>query len=1157
MGKLMIRHQLRVRPATAILALAALVLLLMPVTSAQTEPPPDGAANDDQPLKEQSIYIPYKKLREVFEREGRGVFLPYEQFLALWKAAHERPDVPSDAGPPIDALITETANEATVSADVVQVIATVRIELLGEGWMKVPLRLDDTAITRATIGDAPARIVRDRRGGYELLYERAADGPRAIDLELEYAKAFARSPGRNSVSFNAPQAPISRWRVTIPEPGVKVNLQPLIAATEVPSEGEEGVEGGETVVLAFVGAAPVVGIDWTPRSEGATGLEALANVRATQQVWIEEGVTRTRADLEYAISRAVLTALTLQVPGDQKVVNIADANVRQWSVEAVDDVQRIDVQLFEPADSAQNVRVELEKYTPEQERTALSVPIVQALDVARQQGVLAVRAAEGLRVEVTRVVGLMQMDAGELPASLKEGAWDFAYGYSALPSVMELAVEKIQPFITVSAMVAAGLQPEELTLDYAATFNIERAGVFQLELDVPADCDVRQVRGVPLPGANPAEIDTHHVEGDEGTRLVINLSRKAIGKVGLAFQLVRRLTHPQLLTPMDEAASIELPIPRVAPEMIDRETGQIVVYAPESLQVNAKESEGLRSISPGQAMSVMEVPPAPGTSGRPVLSFQFAQDAVKLVLEARRRQPYVTAGQLLTARIEPGVVKFEATFNYEVLYSPVESLRIDVPSGIASLLHNVTADVRERTIEPSPADLAEGYVAWSFAGSRPFLGKTQITLSWEQKLDNLDVGKSVDINIPRLAPSGVDRAWGQVVLSRSETIDVQPTGEPAGVRPIDPQHDLMAGVKAPDAARAFEFQDDWELKVAATHYELEKVKRTSVERALVRVVMTRSDQMSVQALYRMRSARQRLLMTLPTGVEFDTQPLHINGLAVPLERGEAGKYYAPLASQDPDEPFVLEMRYTLPEADGPIEFTVFPEEPAVQKVYVSAYLPHERALLGSRGPWSEEMDWRRRGLLNWTPIPTTSESRLIQWVSEGVNLPGNIAGSFPTDGTRYLFSALRPAAPPAGSLTISTMNSNWLSTLTFIIIVLGGAALLRMAVSLRWLAVGAFITLLVLLGVFAPTFSLQVMDGVTVAAVLIVLLMWLVRYFAWTRPRDPGLQALRAARHEAALAQVQAALAPAVVPPPPAPPPPHKKDQGAADKPQDGGHGDA
>ena len=37
-------------------------------------------------------------------------------------------------------------------------------------------------------------------------------------------------------------------------------------------------------LLAFVGAAPEVKVDWTPKSEGATGLEALATAQAQQEV---------------------------------------------------------------------------------------------------------------------------------------------------------------------------------------------------------------------------------------------------------------------------------------------------------------------------------------------------------------------------------------------------------------------------------------------------------------------------------------------------------------------------------------------------------------------------------------------------------------------------------------------------------------------------------------------------------------------------------------------------------------------------------------------------------------------------------------------------------------------------------------------------------
>lgn len=40
-------------------------------------------------INEQTIYVPYEKLREVFERDGRGVFLPYDKFQKLWSQARK------------------------------------------------------------------------------------------------------------------------------------------------------------------------------------------------------------------------------------------------------------------------------------------------------------------------------------------------------------------------------------------------------------------------------------------------------------------------------------------------------------------------------------------------------------------------------------------------------------------------------------------------------------------------------------------------------------------------------------------------------------------------------------------------------------------------------------------------------------------------------------------------------------------------------------------------------------------------------------------------------------------------------------------------------------------------------------------------------------
>ncbi len=103
-------------------------------------------------------------------------------------------------------------------------------------------------------------------------------------------------------------------------------------------------------------------------------------------------------------------------------------------------------------------------------------------------------------------------------------------------------------------------------------------------------------------------------------------------------------------------------------------------------------------------------------------------------MSAERRKPHITVAQLLAVQVDSGVVKYEATFFYDIRYSGVKSLRIDVPQALAAEIRNQTTGVREKTIDPQPEGVAEGYVAWSFAGESEFNGQTVIKLAWERKL---------------------------------------------------------------------------------------------------------------------------------------------------------------------------------------------------------------------------------------------------------------------------------------------------------------------------------------------------------------------------------------------------------------------------------------
>jgi hypothetical protein len=557
------------------------------------------------------------------------------------------------------------------------------------------------------------------------------------------------------------------------------------------------------------------------------------------------------------------------------------------------------------------------------------------------------------------------------------------------------------------------------------------------------------------------------------------------------------LNEPNLLVPTGAAAEIQIAVPRIATDVEDV-SGSLIVHGPESLQITSQSVSGMRNVAMAEAHKDSQCIRDGRFAGlREVLAFVFTRDPAALTLAAERRRPHVTARQLLTARIETGVIKYEARFFYDILYSAVKSVRLDVPVGLAAEIRVASGGVSKTTITPQPDDVPEGYVAWSLTGESEFLGQRQFVLSWEQSTPELEVGKSTDYAIPSLRPMGVDRAWGQIVVSKAETLDIRAAAGFDGLRPIDPQHDLMPDVSVADAARAFEFHDLWTLSVTTTRYELEEVKRTSIERALVRMVVTRSDRVSVQALYRIRSAVQRLAVTLPAGSEFDNDPLYINGEPKSLEHGEQNQLFIPLLNQNPETPFVLELRYTVPGTHRQLDMPTFPgqeglqTEPAMQKVELSVYLPNEMALLDAKGPWTNQQgDWYSK--LNRLPAQSISDDHLLAWVTEGVGMSSQHATTFAVDGRLYSFTTLRPAPPPNGSLQLVAWDARVLNLLVFASMALVGLVFVRRSANSKLIVLAIVFAGIVIVGVFAPTFAMQVIDGYLLLAIILVLVLWAV-----------------------------------------------------------------
>ena len=125
----------------------------------------------------------------------------------------------------------------------------------------------------------------------------------------------------------------------------------------------------------------------------------------------------------------------------------------------------------------------------------------------------------------------------------------------------------------------------------------------------------------------------------------------------------------------------------------------------------------------------------------------------------------------------------------------MKTLRIDVPQALAGKFKNLTtATMHEQQLEPQPADVPAGYVAFQFAGDGELLGSKADSPELGEPAEGPAGGASRWRSSCRICrPHGVDRAWGQIAASKAETIEISVDGESKGLRPIDPQRDLMPG----------------------------------------------------------------------------------------------------------------------------------------------------------------------------------------------------------------------------------------------------------------------------------------------------------------------------------------------------------------------------
>ena len=993
---------------------------------AVTDPPAQPAS----PL-ERLIYVPFRELQKVFNSPDASVVLPYSEYLQLLQRAMQNVTQTTASE---DAVITSSAWSAVVEKDVVRISAELQVTVLKQqGWAVLPVAFGTAVVGKVEPADGSVLLKGVAEGQYSLLLQGA--GKKTIRLEL--LAAVQTSPENRAFSLQCPPTGIAELTVSIPEPDQAVTIAPLQVL--LPAEPV----AGRTVVKASVGAATNLDVRWSPRAGSKPVMDLLASATAQTQARIEPGLLQVKTLLNYEILRGELRELTIAAPRDARIIDVTAAagRIRAWTADQTSPSQQlIRVELLVPATERFQVEVQTERTIEGDQSTLIgrledgSLQGVHAEGVVRESGVLTLTTDPALTAVVTSQSGMRQTATAD--AGGKQDAGMNSWEYSGSRGRLTVQIRPVEPRLLAVHSLNYTFRDSELRLKSVIRYEIERAGIFQLALQIPEGL---QVDNVSADGMSEYSLDR------STGQIILSLTQKRMGAIEVTIQ-----GH----LPFDSAAeNAELALPIPVPEGVERETGTLTIDAPEFLDVLTVD-EKTTGLFPARD-AVVE----PQARLRSIGVWNFTRRPLAMSVRTNPRPSQVAGFVATTVRVEPEIVRQSAIATFDIRNAGIDTLRIAVPEAIA-------ADVRFQALsaghvirQRDRATAAEnGWVTWTLVLQEEATGEVQIGVDWDLPLTAAPPApaapepaapaaaaatpgaaaadtaaaaeQTITVEPARiLSPYADDQtgrrrviltqARGEMRLLRHESLSITADSQGDTTEPIDVRE--LERLEADGYLAYRYFAQPAAAVVKVRKHQLHEVAATVVSRAAVEVV-TETQQL---AAWRVRlrvttSERQRLRMDLPTGSELQA-PL-LNGQRTTVEKatdvGTAENmtaYYVNVSRPGTsDESFLLTLQYRCPivadsskrpySGQGSSQLLRLPQvgdgsgATVVQQVRLAVWAPEEVTFLGAPALWTRDRTSRTSisDLLR-NPSDTAAAAALNDWI-------GDSGGSeFATQGSVTVF----------------------------------------------------------------------------------------------------------------------------------------------------------
>jgi len=1014
----------------------------------------------------QTIYLPFSDLTATFEKPDTKVVIPYGEYRRLLES------IRSGQTPPLApaAVVTQAEYDIQVDGELARIRAQLKVQVLREGWTEVPIHFGKATIGRLKSADKV--LLRGTGDGQNLLL---FPGQGEFDVELQLAATVRQSPASREILFECPPVALTTVRVTVPDQGQQINFTPAGVKLPVPA-----AEGDHSRAAAQVGAVSQIAIHWKPAESQTPAMNLLASVNNRTLVTIADGLIHTDATLGYDILRGELSETRIVLPRSARLLDVfADQGTSQWTSAVDGNNQIVTLKLSAPVQGKLRVTVRAESPLRDSEFMVAGVSSekvaagVHALDAVRESGQIALRHSADLSVNVLDQQGLVRIENGEADPQLA-GPNALLFKFYSPQISLKLSAQPVAPRLQVEHRVALMFQNDELRFHDRLAYQVERAGVFELILQLPEGVVVDRVDS---PAMKEFNIDA------ASRKLTVLLRERTQGKIDLEIQ-----GHLSL-----NEADDELKLPILEPLQVDREQGTVEIFSRDSLEVQAVQA-GVESAQPL---------PISGRTAHGELrlssAWTFTRRPVVIPVRVIHKPTRLRAEQGTLIQVNPEQASVTSTLSFLIEYAPVDEFRIDVPESISSRLQiEVPAgDAESASIKQKEAGPAEnGRVVWTIQTSRKVPRKQTFLLTYDllpvqaaaedAPSEQSDAGAQADAGAQTAAEvSGKNYEFalirplgsrtsegsgvvplaefrGEIAVKKEQTLAIRASSTGNGVEQIDVRELRLLPESATLAFRYFRDDPDNPvgLKVTASHFDLQDVVATAISRGLVEIVASEDQSVTYRCRYRVKSTeRQRLLIFLPKDLE--VLGAFLNDREVKLEKANVrvpthlnpslAPFWINVArSESSETPFLLTLQFLWNLKSGtnahlleesllalPLPALGAEKQGVVQELKVVVWMPEEYALIGDPDPFLLQKKQRPCAFLLGTPADHET-SGLAAWVTEGGSESSGFA-ELPTEGRRaFIFSTLGEAS----EITARVWNKGWMTLLISGTLVLIGWILL-------------------------------------------------------------------------------------------------------------------